>query len=74
MCFCLLLADKESSGKGKKISMDLSAVPQTSPTLGLTHGHDKLDLVHRSSSKRRPASHRESLLLTKGEEVYILLQ
>ena len=67
VCFCFHTADKESS---KKISMDLSAVPQTTPSLGLVHGHDRLDLVHRSSSKRRPMNQRESLLLTNDQEVH----
>ena len=67
MIFCVSFlihaADKESS---KKISMDLSAIPQTNPSLGLAHGHDKLDLVHRSSMKRRPMSQ----LLTNDQEVW----
>ena len=62
-------AEKGSDEKSEKISIDLSAVPQTTPSLGLTHGHDKRDLVNRGSSKRRPMSMRESLLLSKGEEV-----
>lgn len=63
-----IAADKESS---KKISMDLSAVPQTTPSLGLAYGHDKVDLVHRSSVKRRPMSQRESTLLTEDQQVYM---
>ena len=60
-------ADRES---GKKVSMDLSAVPQTTPSLGLAHGHDKVDLVHRSSTKRRPMSQWESVLLTQDQQVH----
>ncbi len=73
VCVCfpnshIIAADKENS---KKISMDLSAVPETTPSLGLGHGHDKVDLVHRSSVKRRPMSQisRESMLLTEDQQV-----
>ena len=66
-----IAADKESS---KKISIDLSAVPQTTPSLGLAHGHDKVDLVHRSSVKRRPMSQRESMLLTEDQQVYMIVR
>ena len=65
-----IAADKESS---KKISMDLSAVPQTTPSLGLAHGHDKVDLFHRSSVKRRPMSQRETTLLTEDQQVYMIV-
>lgn len=51
-----LLDGGGSGGRNNKISMDISAVPQTTPSLGLTHGHDKLDLVYRGVSKRRPMS------------------
>ena len=48
---------------------DLSAVPETSPSLGLKHGHDKMDVINRSVSKRRPASKRKTLLLDSKKEV-----
>ncbi len=53
----------------RKLSMDMDAIPKTSPTLGLEHGHEKRDVVSRSLSKRRPASDRRSLLLDSKREV-----
>lgn len=49
--------------------MDISVVPQTNPSLGLKHGHEKLDVVTRSASKRRPASKRRTLLLDSKKEI-----
>ena len=49
--------------------MDLSAIPQLAPSLGLREGHARRDLaVSRSSVKRRPASQRRALLLDTGEK------
>lgn len=36
--------------------MDISAVPEISPSLGLVAGRDRLDTVNRSLTKRRPPS------------------
>ncbi len=36
--------------------VDISAVPEISPTLGLVAGRDRLDTVNRSLTKRRPPS------------------
>ncbi len=61
-----------SPGKRRKRSnqdVDISAVPQTNPSLGLKHGHEKLDVISRSISKRRPASKRKTLLLDSKKEV-----
>lgn len=50
--------------------MDLSAVPETAPTLGLVAGRDRLDTANRSLVKRRPASQKQSLLLdSKADKI-----
>lgn len=49
--------------------MDITEVPKTFPSLGLKHGHERLDVVTRSLSKRRPASLRSSLLLDTTKEI-----
>ncbi len=51
------------------LDMDISSIPKTNPSLGLKHGHEKLDVVSRSASKRRPASKRKTLLLDSKKEV-----
>ena len=51
------------------MEIDITAVPKTSPSLGLKHGHERLDVVSRSLSKRRPASLRKTLLLDSKKEV-----
>lgn len=48
-------------------SLDLSAIPKMSPSLGLQHGHNRRDLAARSASKRRPASMKKTLLLNTEE-------
>ena len=50
------------------VDMDISAIPQISPTLGLGPGRDRLSATNRSLTKRRPASLRKSLLLDSKED------
>lgn len=55
----------------RKVSnMDISAIPLTSPTLGVAVGRDRLAVTNRSLTKRRPASLKQSLLLdSKQDEI-----
>lgn len=50
------------------LGVDLSVVPEISPSLGLVAGRDRRDANNRSLTKRRPASLRQSLLLDSKEE------
>lgn len=50
------------------VDMDISAIPEISPTLGLAAGRDRLSATNRSLTKRRPASFRQSLLLDSKED------
>lgn len=52
----------------RDVELDISAIPEISPTLGLVAGRDRLDARNRSLTKRRPASERKSLLLDSKEE------
>lgn len=51
----------------ENVDMDISVVPETSPTLGVAVGRDRLSAINRSLTKRRPASFRKSLLLDSKE-------
>ncbi len=72
-CVCDLTspayAGKRRQRNSQVMDVDISVVPQTNPSLGLKHGHEKRDVVSRSSSKRRPASKRKTLLLDSKKEV-----
>lgn len=49
-------------------AVDLSAIPKTTPSLGLQVGRARRDLaISRSISKRRPASQRKALFLDLDE-------
>ena len=45
----------------EEIDMDISVIPQISPTLGLVAGRDRLSTNNRSLTKRRPPSLRKSI-------------
>ena len=50
--------------------MDISVIPETSPTLGLAFGRTRIDAINRSLTKRRPPSIRQNLNLdTTAERV-----
>ena len=42
------------------VEMDLNAVPQIAPSLGVVAGRDRLDTNNRSLTKRRPPSIRQN--------------
>ena len=50
------------------MEMDISAIPQITPSLGLVAGRDRLDTINRSLTKRRPPN-RQSLRLDSKEEM-----
>lgn len=50
------------------IDVDISAIPEISPTLGVIAGRDRLSASNRSLTKRRPPSLRQNALLDSKEE------
>lgn len=50
------------------IDVDISAIPEISPTLGVIAGRDRLGASNRSLTKRRPPSLRQNVLLDSEED------
>ncbi len=52
----------------EELDMDISVIPETSPTLGVAVGRTRIDAINRSLTKRRPPSLRHSVNLDSKEE------